>query len=143
MIWIVSTNSIWDYAKEIHQETRGPMKGIVTHLLEHGKPGERVIITYGDQPVKFYTKMKVFGALSDDDYKKNMDAEWIILRYSSIVYPENLMKAFVFQHLDFKNYKVTVIDYPDTPFENREDPELHYFETPETKQNVVILRRIE
>ena len=40
------------------------------------------------------------------------------------------------------DYNRRLIDYPDTPFENREDPALHRFRTAEGIARVRVYRRI-
>jgi hypothetical protein len=46
------------------------------------------------------------------------------------------------RNLTLGNYKAIVIDYPDTPFENREEISSHYFRTVTHEDRVQILKKV-
>ena len=50
------------------------------------------------------------------------------------------MKRF-YESLSLKDYERIVIDYPDIPWENSEDPRNHHFRTVNKEQRVVIYRK--
>ncbi|MCH8330713.1 MAG: glycosyltransferase family 39 protein [Bacteroidetes bacterium] len=131
-----------NYISGLSTRFKGPVKGIVAHLLHFGRPEEIVVITYGDQALKFYTKMRVIGALDGEVYREHMNADWIIIRHNSITMQENDMKVFISRHLSIRNYEIRSTTYSDLAFETREDPELHEYRVPKDGPKVTILKRI-
>ena len=101
-----------------------------------------VAINYGDLPVKFYTGMRVVGGLTGEDLASIDDAEWIILRRDNVGANEDLrIRRRMHRQIATGRYSLRVIDYPDTAFENREDPALHRFRTGRDVDGVRIYRR--
>jgi len=45
------------------------------------------------------------------------------------------------ENLDLTKYKKIILDYPDTRYQNREDPKLHLYATAENEDRVVIYKR--
>lgn len=142
LVYLLIWSSLPDFLHELTHDFDGPVEGIVHYLRIHGKPEDRVVITYGDMPLKFYTQMKITGIGVGDDMKGSEKAEWIILRKHRIE-PETpaRMRQFL-EKTDFSNYERIILPYPDTPFENRESPGLHLYRTDVQEDRVVIFRRI-
>ena len=111
-------------------------------LLELGKPHQVVAVNYGDLPIKFYTRMRVIGGLTGEDMEEAREADWIVLRRSHVGGEEDArVRRFLKEQLASGGYERLVIDYPDTPFENREDPNLHRFKTARDVPPVRMFRR--
>jgi hypothetical protein len=131
------------YFYELTHEFRGPIDGIVKYLNENGKPGETVAISYGDMPIKFYTKMRVYGGLTGENLAPAKTADWVIIRAFDVGNDDKAVKEYLMRNVDSSKYKPVVLDYPDTPFENREEPSEHLFLTQQKVAPVIIFRRIE
>ena len=130
-----------DYAYEISHDYDGPVEGICKYLKSHAKPTDVVAITYEDLPVKFYTGLRVVGGLTGEDLSPIKKARYVIVRRNTICEKDAAVIDYIRLHLDFSSYEPVVLDYPDTPYENREEPDEHYFRTVEDADPVVILER--
>jgi len=141
VIFVISSQ-FTDYIYEITHDFDGPVEGIVLYLNENGKDTDTVIMTYEDLPVKFYTKMKVFGGLSGENLEPAKKADWIILRkYTNSIFEKDVLD-YVHKNIDLKKYEIIEINYPDTPWQNRENPAYHLFFTRKNEDRVKIYKRI-
>ena len=142
VLWL-ALGSLQDFAYELTHDFDGPIEGIVKTLRIHGDPKDMVAINYGDLPVKFYTGMRVLGGLTGEDLTPIADADWIILRRDNVGADEDArIRQAMLRRIASGDYNRRLIDYPDTPFENREDPALHRFRTAEGITRVRVYRRI-
>jgi hypothetical protein len=126
--WVAS-GSLHEFAYEITHDFDGPIEGIVEYLKENADAGDTVAITYGDLPVKFYTGLRVVGGLTGEDVSEAKDARFIIVRRHKGSPEERRLEQAFAQHLSPQTHRGFALDYPDTAFENREDPALHRFRT--------------
>lgn len=131
-----------DYIYEITHDFDGPIKGIVEYLKAHGKDSDTVAITYGDMPLKFYTKMRIIGGLTGEDLTPAKNADWVIIRKHVICEKDFAARSFLLQNVDGRRYQRIELKYPDVPFENREDPNSHRFRTAQNESPVIVFRRI-
>jgi 4-amino-4-deoxy-L-arabinose transferase-like glycosyltransferase len=135
----------WPIGKFIHEithEFKGPMDGIVSYLNAHGSVNDTVAITYEDLPIKFYTKMRVVGGLTGENLAPALNARWVIFRKYTICEKDLAVRQYLLTNLNPAHYRKIVINFPDTPFENREDPAEHLFSTAVAEDRVVIYKRI-
>ena len=139
---LVVTNQFKDYLYEITHDYDGPIEGIVRYLNEHGSPDDIVAITYGDMPLKFYTKMKVIGGMTDEDLRPALDARWVIIRKNKVGKESRTLMYFK-TRINLDSYRNIELDYPDISWENREEPDLHFFRTNTKEERVVIYKRID
>jgi 4-amino-4-deoxy-L-arabinose transferase-like glycosyltransferase len=137
VVVLVATGPLKDYFYEITHDYDGPEKGISRYLNEHGSPDDVVAISYGDMPLKFYTKMRVVGEMTGEDLEPTKNARWIIILTS-----DSGIDRYLLQNTDFNRYRKIETDYPSDFWANREDLEHHKFMTAETKDKVVIYERI-
>jgi hypothetical protein len=142
VIVLVSAGPIREFLYEITHNYDGPIEGIVKYLNENGSDDNVVAITYGDLPLKFYTKMRIVGGLTGEDLSPAGKAEWVIIRKHIICKKDYKVKQYLLENLPLKNYERVILDYPDTPFENRENPDEHHFRTVKNEDKVVILKKI-
>lgn len=132
--------NFFDYIEEITTDYDGPIEGMVTYLNENGKDDDIVVITYGDLPLKFYTKMRIVGGLTDEDLSIADNADWVIIRrhfvsdYSKRVY-EYIRKNTT------GHYKKIILDYPEMRWSNRPGPLWHKFRTVNSPDKVVIFQK--
>jgi len=111
-------------------------------LNENGNKDDVVAITFEDMPLKFYTNMRIIGGLTGEDLTEAKEARWVITRKYTIGTFMPLVKKYLIENLSSADYERIVINYPDTAFENREDPLYHQFRTVTNEDRVVIYRKI-
>jgi hypothetical protein len=140
---LIFSNHLPEYLYELTHNYKGPVKGIVSYLLKYGNSGDTVAITYEDLPLKFYTKMRVVGGLTGEDLSEAANARWMILRKYVICARDNAVREYLVEHVPWDKYEKIVIDYPDTPFENREELSWHFFKTAQDEDRVALYRRID
>jgi 4-amino-4-deoxy-L-arabinose transferase-like glycosyltransferase len=131
-----------DYYHELTHHYVGPVEGMATYLNEHGKPDDVVAITYGDMPLKFYTPMRIIGGLAGDDMKPALTADWIIIRHDFVCKKVEELAEYLEKNVPWNRYRKIVLDYPDSAWNNREEPYSHYYRTPMGKPPVVIYQKI-
>lgn len=131
-----------DYFYEITHDYDGPIEGIVKYLNENAKKNEVVAITYEDLPLKFYTEMRVVGGLTGEDLSPAKEADWIIIRKYVICDKDGRVREYLIQNVSWHQYERITLDYPDTPFENRESPQEHLYRTVTHEDGVVIYRKM-
>ena len=139
---IIVFSPIREYFFELSHDYNGPMEGIVNYLNEHADKNDIVAITYGDMPVKFYTGLRVVGGLTGEDLTPAKDADWVIIRNHVISAKDFMVRNFLMRNVKWRNYQRIVLDYPDTPFENRESPDEHLFRTATDYPPVVLYKKI-
>jgi 4-amino-4-deoxy-L-arabinose transferase-like glycosyltransferase len=140
---VLITGQLKDFLYEITHDYDGPEEGIVRYLNEHGSPNEVVAITYGDMPLKFYTKMRIVGGLTGEDLEPAKNARWVIIRKYVICYKDAAVRAYLLNNIDRVKCRRIVLNYPDTPCENGEELAVHYFRTCTDEDRVVIYERID
>jgi hypothetical protein len=138
LIWIQPLDKM---LYEITHSFNGPMEGIVGYLKENSKNNDIVLVTYEDLPLKFYTNLRVIGGLTGENLKPARNADWVIVRKYMVSSYEIPVRRFIQENISTLNYQKITIDYPDTPFENRESPIRHYFKTVINEDRVVIYKR--
>jgi 4-amino-4-deoxy-L-arabinose transferase-like glycosyltransferase len=137
------------FGYELTHEFEGPIEGLVTYLDEHAAPADVVWITYGDLPLKFYTKLRVLGGLTGEDLEVALEREppdWVVLR-QHVVHPERdgRVADFIRRQIDLSDaseFRKIELPFTDTPFENREEPAEHRFRSARGGVPVVLYRRV-
>ena len=130
------------YLYEITHDFNGPIGGIVKYLKVHAKSGDIVAMTYGDLPVKFYTDLFVVGGLTGQDLSPAKNAKWIIIRKRVHCDVDMAVRKYINMNVPGSKYQPIRLDSPDTPFENREDPQEHLYKTVTNEDRVIIFERI-
>jgi len=138
---ILCLSPMADFLYEITHHYRGPIEGIVKYLNEHGKPDDVVVITYDDLPVKFYTPMRVVGAFTGEDLSPARTARWIIIRQNPVGDADLAAGQFLLTHLQDPVYRQISLDYPDLPWDNRENPRNHLYRSQTGGPQVQIFER--
>jgi 4-amino-4-deoxy-L-arabinose transferase-like glycosyltransferase len=139
---LISTGSFADFIYELTHDFDGPIDGIVKFLNENGSENDVVTITYGDMPLKFYTKMRIVGGLTGEDLSIAKQAKWVILRKYFISEKDFAVRKYLLENIPWHNYRPVVINYPDTAYENRENLDMHHFRTVLNESRVVIYQRV-
>ncbi len=138
MIWIQPLDR---FVYELTNSYRGPIRGIVEYLQKHGSDRDTVLVTYEDLPLKFYTGLRIMGGLTGESLDGAAEADWIIMRKYMISSYEIPVRNFIRERIALENYTPVLIDAPDLPFENRESPREHHFETVKDETRVVIFKK--
>lgn len=126
-LWMLFPCALWKYPIELFEPYRGPIGGIVEFLREHAEDGDSIVITYGDMPVKFYTKLRVLGGAAADELPPPVPPKWVILR--RFLNSHANVSDYIRELLESKQYETIVLDAADLPFENREQVDLHEWKT--------------
>lgn len=142
-IWIGSVLLLsWpcaDFVREQLQPVTAPGRVIRDYLAQHAKPGELIVTSYGDLPMKFYLPQRVMGGLTGEDLSNIEPPPWIIPRRYRFKSVDKQLLSWIYQG----NYQAIELPAPDTPFEFREEPQSHLFMTDWSERKVTIFRRID
>lgn len=141
IVVLVLSGSFKDFLYEITHDYDGPIEGIVKFLKENAGKDDVVAITYGDLPVKFYTDMRVIGGLTGEDFAPARQARWVIVRRNTYTKADAKFGNYLMSFLNPADYELIMIDYPDIPWENREEPSLHHFRTVKEGDKVVMFKK--
>jgi hypothetical protein len=119
------------YVYELRHPFVGPLEGIMQLLQSQGRPGDVVVASYEDLPIKFYTKYRVFGGLTGEDLTPARGARWLILRHHFVSDHTKPVRDFILDQVKQNpDYDPIVLNVSDTAFENREEPKDHLFASP-------------
>ena len=140
--FVVYQNPLKDYFYELTHDFNGPIEGIAQYLNRYGNEHQTVAITYGDMPVKFYTNMRIIGGLTGENLAPAKEADWIILRRNLISSKDAIVRRYLIKNVPWEKYERITINYPDTPFENRENLREHRFQTAIHEHPVILYKRI-
>ena len=131
-----------NYSFELTHDFKGPMEGIIGHLRHYAQPSDTVAITYGDMPIKWYTGLRVVGGLTGENLDEAHHARWVIIRKHFICSQGFVVTKYLQSQMQAGQYRKLILDAPDTPFENREDPKKHLYRTDTGEDHVVIYERM-
>jgi hypothetical protein len=142
LVCLVLSGPFHGFLYEITHDYDGPIEGIVGYLNEHAKRSDIVAITYGDLPVKFYAGLRVVGGLTGEDLTPAVEANWVIIRRNVICEKDHKVWEFLTSRINWQNYKKIVLDYPDSPCENRESPRHHLYRTKANYPPVILFQKV-
>ena len=140
---LVAAGPVCDFLYEITHDFDGPIEGIVAFLHEHGSRSQTVAISYGDMPLKFYTDFRVIGGLTGEEIDVGVPPDWIIIRRGTNTHEDERVKEILRGFLASHEYAAHRLSYPDTLFENREDPRVHRYRTAPARVPRVTLHELE
>ncbi len=130
------------YYYELTEGFKGPMEGVVPYLQKYSEPKDLVAITYEDLPVKWYTGLHVLGGLTGERPEEAVQARWIILRKHIIFEKDAFVSYYLRKNVAWEKYKRIALPFPDTAYENREEPQTHLYRTVAIEDSVVIYERV-
>jgi len=138
------------YVDEITHHVQGPIEGIVRHLKTTARPGDRVFISYGDLPLRFYTGLEVRGGQGCQSLAGWPVPDWVIVRYFFRFQPAApAATADAERTLQYLRANVTLpryrrIDLPlaDTIWENIPEPDWHVFREPGERPKITLYVKV-
>jgi Dolichyl-phosphate-mannose-protein mannosyltransferase len=136
-----------NYLYELAKPFNGPMDNLVKYLLQNGRPGDRIFISYGDLILKFYTKYEVRGGQTGEDLRGWVVPEWVINRSffrlkggrPALDADADKMRSWV--NTLPADYRGVATPWPDLPYDDIPEPEFHWFRPPEDGDKMKIYRR--
>ena len=132
-----------NYGYELTHDFNGPMEGIIGYVGHHAQTTDTVAITYGDMPIKWYTHMRVIGGLTGENLDEARHARWIIIRKNFICSQGFVVTQYLRALIRRGTYRKIILNAPDTPYENREDPKKHLYRTATGVDHVVLYERVQ
>lgn len=138
------------YIDEVTWHTPGPIEAIVKHLGAEARPGDRVFISYGDLPLRFYTDLDIRGGQGCQRLDGWPPPEWVIVRYFFRFAP-SAPAAHVdaertrqwLAALPWHLYRRIDLGVVDTTWENIPEPDLHVFRPPTDRPRVTIYQKLQ
>jgi len=139
---------LYNYLHEITHDFDGPIERLVLLLRERARQGDRVFISYGDLPLKFYTDYEIKGGLTGEDLASWTMPDWIVLRSFFRFGDRPAMKLDSYRMQDYLRslpgaaYTDVEAGIVDTYWENIPEPALHRYRTPVAGPHVRVLERL-
>ncbi|MBI4172200.1 MAG: glycosyltransferase family 39 protein [Actinobacteria bacterium] len=138
------------YVHEITHDVPGPIAGIVRHLRGAARPGERLFISYGDLPLRFYTDLEVRGGQGCQSLVGWPLPDWIIRRHFFRFRPnspgaeedEERTIRYLRTEVPVGRYRESRLPVVDTIWENIPEPALHVYREPREGPRVTINRKV-
>jgi hypothetical protein len=140
--WIEYRIPLVDMFRELRDPPRGPIAGTVEYLHRHAKPGDVLVTTYEELPLKFHTALEVYGGETAQLPADSLRATWIWPRHRTTLYQtERPAVEWVERELARRRYERIELEVAERRWENREDPEEHIFSNPGPDGPRVVLYR--
>jgi 4-amino-4-deoxy-L-arabinose transferase-like glycosyltransferase len=127
--------------KELNDDYTGPITGIVSFLENESKPGDRILIPYGDLPLKYYLPDRVYtGGHTANQPKDGDEFDFIVIRKTAIMDLDYKTSLWIKDLLSEGRYELLALNVADNTFENRETPDEHIWEAPKvTAKNQLMI----
>lgn len=123
-----------NYLYEITHDLDGPIETMVTFLEENAETADRVFISYGDLPLKFYLDLEVKGGQTGEDLTDWPPPDWVIVRSFFRFGDRDHLKQDAYKmghYLDHlfavESYLTMEIPVVDSWWENIPEPQFHRF----------------
>jgi 4-amino-4-deoxy-L-arabinose transferase-like glycosyltransferase len=130
-----------ELAQELRDPPRGPIAATVEYLRRHGRPNDVVVTSYGELPLKFHTRLTVYGGETAQLPPVDVAADWIWPRHLGRYREVRASEDWIDKELSQGNYAAIELPVVDRRWENREDPEEHIFFNPGPSGPPVVLYR--
>jgi hypothetical protein len=143
-LWFPLGNHLY----EVTHDEQGPIEGMVDYLSEHARSGDRVFVSYGDLPVKFYTGLEVRGGQTGESLEGWGPPEWFIVRSfyrfgdrASMKEDADRVASWLKREMRWSEYERIELPVADVYWGNIPEPGLHRFRRPTGGARVVIGRK--
>jgi hypothetical protein len=128
--------------QELRDPPRGPIAAVVEYLGTHAGPNDVVVTSYGELPLKFHTRLTVYGGETAQLPPDGVAPSWLWRRHLGSYRLVRASEERIDQALRQGNYERIELPVVDRRWENREDPELHIFTNPGPAGPPVVLYRL-
>jgi hypothetical protein len=137
------------YIDEITHHVPGPIDGIVRHLETAARPGDRLFISYGDLPRRFYTPLEIRGGRGCQSLTGWPPPDWVIVRYffrlqpSSAAMKDDSERTVRYLKTGLSQTMYRRIDLPvvDTVWENIPEPDRHTYRDPGDRPKITLYEK--
>ncbi len=138
------------YADEITHHVPGPIEAIVRYLATAARQGDRLFISYGDLPLRFYTGLEVRGGQGCQSLAGWPPPDFVIVRYFFRFRPVapgvredtertlHYLKSEIPQHL----YRRVDLPVADTVWENIPEPDRHVFRDGGDRPKITVYEKV-
>jgi hypothetical protein len=113
----------------------------VGYLQQHARARDVIVATYGDLPLKFHTKLRVYGGETGELPPPGIEPQWIWPRNLTVYADVRQVADWIGRELESGRYGRVELQAIDRRWENREDPEEHIFFNPGPPGPPVMLYR--
>jgi 4-amino-4-deoxy-L-arabinose transferase-like glycosyltransferase len=129
---------------ELRDPPRGPIAATVEYLRKHAGPDDVVVTSYGELPLKFHTRLTIYGGETAQLPPASVSANWLWPRHLGSYREVRASEDWIDKELSRSRYTRIELPVVDRRWENREDPEQHIFSNPGPDgPPVVIYRAVE
>jgi len=137
------------YVDEITHHVPGPIDAIVRHLATAARPGDRLFISYGDLPLRFYTRLEIRGGQGCQSLVGWPPPDWVIVRYFFRFQPaepaakQDAERTLSYLKTDISQTAYHRVDLPvvDTIWENMPEPDRHVFRDPPNRPPISVYEK--
>ena len=127
----------------------GPLGRAVEFLDRHANPHDVALITFGDLPLRFHTRLRIVGGESGEDLRGLPPPDWVVWRPFFRMRPrtpateedQKRMRAFL-AALPWNEYERVAFSPRDTVWSNNPEPELRLHRWPPDAPRLAIYRRV-
>ncbi len=138
------------YVDEITHHVSGPIDGIVRHLAAAARPGDRLFISYGDLPLRFYTRLEIRGGQGCQSVAGWPPPDWVIVRYFFRFQPaapaakQDAERTLQYLKTGISQSTYRRIDLPvvDTVWETIPEPDRHVFRDPGDRPKITLYEKV-
>jgi 4-amino-4-deoxy-L-arabinose transferase-like glycosyltransferase len=126
---------------ELRDPPRGPVAASIDYLNRHARAGDVIVVTYSELPLRFHTRLKVYGGETAQLPEPGEHVRWIwprnVGRYTAVVPAIEWVEG----ELKRGSYVAVELGGIDRRWENREDPAEHIFTNPGPPGPHIVLYR--
>jgi 4-amino-4-deoxy-L-arabinose transferase-like glycosyltransferase len=115
---------------ELRDPPRGPIAAVVEYLQTHAGPNDVVVTSYGELPLRFHTRLTVYGGETAQVPPAGVSANWLWRRHLGSYREVRASEEWIDKELSNSSYVPIELPTVDRRWENREDPEEHIFSNP-------------
>ena len=134
---------------ELAHPFEGAMGSITDYLAANARPRERVLISFGDLPARFYlVDQEVRGGDSGEDLEHWPLPEWIVVRrffrFANTPIKSadaQRMSDWLDDSVPWREYQTIDLPEPDLPWLSIPEPQLHWFRPPTAGETARIFHR--
>jgi len=146
----VLDSTLWKYVRELTNDQPGPIAGMVSFFRAEARPGQRLFVSYGDLPLRFYTDLEIRGGQGCQSLAGWPPPDWIVVRHFfrfRMLAPEGAEDEartlrYLRAELSSGRYGAVELPYVDTVWENIPEPGVHVYQRAREGPRITVHRRI-